>query len=433
MFEEIDMLSRKVVTLLCLTSLTGLGGYALLSQPIAQSRPFGQTVVPYTLRVVEQDFDHALVVTTPTQAQLDQLATLMSTQPALQQQPRLFERIFQLEVFRLFEDGTRQPLPRQELSLSYTDPLTGAAQRLELVQIPGAQGPRLLEHPGALGLSLLHNPAVPSLAVIEQNHMLLLVDGQRQTVTPLGDMRARATLLEQARSFADVSSDGHPHVAVQWASLPCWTPDGKQIAFLSNRDTALGALEVWLHDLQTGLEKKLYSPGDLPIRLLGFTHDSQLLAQLYDTDALGQERLRIGRISLEHGTFEGLAEGDFLQLSGDQAELLFMQGRGHDLSLRLLNLRTGAQEKLWKAQKHEYPRSYQAALSEDGRFVALDVTDPEARQRIWVYDRQTQEARTLSLPAEQQLSGALQLVGHTLLVPLENLRTRSTQSWLVTL
>lgn len=426
------MLSRKVVTLLCLTALTGLGGYALLSQPVAQSRPFGQTLVPHTLRIIDRDFDQALVVTTPTQAQLDQLSTLLTANPQLSQQPRVFERVFQVEAFRLLEDGTQQSLPRQDLRLSWADPLTGDSQHVELLSINTPQGNVLLDHPGALGFPLLNNPVQPSLAVMEQNHMLLLVDGQTEKVTPLGDMRARATLLAQARSMSNVSSDGHPHVAVQWASLPVWSPNGQQLAFLSNRETALGALEVWLHHLQTGQEQKLYSPGELPIRLLDFEADDKLLVQVYDTTPTGQEKLTLGRILLQTGTFEPLAEGDFMHLSGDRKELLYMTGKGDGLTLRLLNLRTGTQDALWSAHAQEYPRSYQATMSEDGRLIALDVTDPEARQRIWVHDRELQESRYLSLPAEQQLSGSVQFVGHTLLVPLENLRTRSTQSWLVT-
>jgi hypothetical protein len=102
----------------------------------------------------------------------------------------------------------------------------------------------LREAPGARGTYLLER---------QERLWLVTADGVRQVTRDTALGIARDTLARRAREEG-------PHLF--WASAAVWSPDGRRVAYVTNRSWMLsprGGQEIWLVDVQSGAERPLLS------------------------------------------------------------------------------------------------------------------------------------------------------------------------------
>ncbi len=127
---------------------------------------------------------------------------------------------------------------------------------------------------------------------------------------------------------------------------PALSPDGRQVAFISNRN---GAREIWLANTSTGELRQLTGGGEV-IGGLGWSGDSQQI--VFTTTATVSKLGGIAIANVTQGTFRVLTEkGDNEPtISPSGTRVIFTSQRDGDPELYLFNLNTGAVERLTSHQ-----------------------------------------------------------------------------------
>jgi len=133
-----------------------------------------------------------------------------------------------------------------------------------------------------------------------------------------------------------------PLVAGQFDFAPALSPDGRQVAFISNRS---GASEIWLAGTSTGEVRQLTQQGAASGGL-GWSGDSQQI--VFTTTATPSKLSGIAVASAANGTFRVLTEGDDSEpaISPNGSRIIFTSLRDGDPELYLLDLRSGRVERL---------------------------------------------------------------------------------------
>ncbi|MDI3317970.1 MAG: hypothetical protein QJR14_10200 [Bacillota bacterium] len=109
---------------------------------------------------------------------------------------------------------------------------------------------------------------------------LLLAPGEEAAVRVAPDTSlwlVRRDALEP-RLLVGPGRRGEAVAGVVWAAEPIWSPDGRQVYFLSNRDRGGAAYTVWSVDVRTGHERRVLAPeGRESLYLAGWNDRGELL------------------------------------------------------------------------------------------------------------------------------------------------------------
>lgn len=389
--------------------VVGAGAAAglLLGQRAAWTRSFG-TPLADRLVTVARLGDEAVLLTAPgaEEASLADRIAASGASPA--EQERLRERLVAPGAWRVEEDGRIEAATPARRSVAFEDPATGEALRLDLLAVETAAGTRYTVRPDAL--PLLASPADPDLYLLERNAAMFLFDARDLSVTFLGDAGERRARLAE-------SSDERP---LTWAQEPRWSPDGRFVAFLTNRDT-LGehfGTSIWVHELASGQEfAVLRGEAGRPVVSRGWTPENQVIAEDYLPVPGRAPRVSLVALGLD-GSRRVLVPGaTYVAQSRDARTLVWWRQSGE---LRALDLVDGRQSYIWRNES-DGPRlrSLQVDFSADGRRLVTDLEDARHAQSLLVHDLETGESRPVAVRPGWQLALPAGWAADRLVLPLE--------------
>lgn len=186
-----------------------------------------------------------------------------------------------------------------------------------------------------------------------------------------------------------------------WA--PAWSPDGRHIAYVSDRDSDHRA-RVWLYDLRTGKDRKLSEVAVLGGYSPRWTPDGEAL--LVETLPESRNALRSGGYTEKSGSLDSLPKKSVVATvrlyesnpervnKTDPGSWKIDQGQGE---IALLNIESGRES--WLSNGNPVTNSW---ISPDGNYVAFTVPRGFQRQGsqqqlfdLMVFDRQMASCRLL--------------------------------------
>lgn len=400
----------------------------LVSQTAAWTRSYGTPMAERLLTVARATGTDAILLAVPGPEEARLLGEIATSSAPPEEQERLRKAAVQPIAYRIDASGDVDTTTPGTQVVPFEDPVTGEEMQLELLTIEADGKIRYTSRPDA---SPLHwSPANRSLALLERNSAIFLLDTDKLQVRFLGNPEERRAGLEaaaqlQARSAASAAQTEEEVLnALNWGQEPHWSPDGRYVAFLTNRDT-LGehfGTSIWVHELATGNERAiLRATAGHPVVVRGWTPKNELIVDDY-TVTNKVSRSSVVALGL-NGSRRRLspAAGSFVAQSPDARTLLWIQPRGRQNELRALDLVSGKQNVVWKdSWKGMRLRSAQVEFSADGRRFVTDLEDAHNAQSLLVYDLGTGKSRILPVRAGWQISLPAAWVGNRILLPMES-------------
>jgi hypothetical protein len=263
---------------------------------------------------------------------------------------------------------------------------------------------------------LLPSPADPNVyAFGEADALWLFRPGQ-----DVRRLTAERTGEYDRAQLATLQREGQ--VILYWASDPVWSPDGRTVAYVTNREavarTAPGQA-VWLLDLESRRERPLLSdPGESfsPIGWLG--------RELLFTGPPG-----VGAVDPRTEARRQVAFGLEIAVADDGSALAVADNVPHATRVQVLS---GSGSQPVPAAPAGSSYAAQAVFSPGGGRLLLLATTPDGRlRRHFIFERATGALTPVSLPAGTPGDWPAWLDDDTLLVTTIDATTRASSSWVV--
>jgi dipeptidyl aminopeptidase/acylaminoacyl peptidase len=400
----------------------------------ASTTSYGNVFANAPVTVVEEG-QETVLLTQPTQKQLNQLNQLLATNPELANDRHAFRKVFEAKATGVdkAQKKAAKALNRQEVK--FEDAGTGEAYALDLLSYTGEKGKNVIAEPGSATPKLAKNPKDASQLLFEKNYGLYILDTKTNKVKALGDHQARMKAHEQKAMLGGTAHGDHEDQrSLYWSTLPVWSQDGSQIAFISNRDhvntNKPGIMTLWVHDVATGQETMVSGNDLAAARPFGWSADGSVLYNEYQW-INNKSDATIVALNPTTKQKKSLAKGDFVAISDDAQTVLYTTGEADNVKLFSLNVATGESKMIYKAANGEVLRSYKADFSADGTRIVTDVQSATGSQSLFVYNLQSGAEQRLTLAQGKQLSGDVVFAGEQLVVPVENLKDQTSETVLM--
>ncbi|MCT7988240.1 hypothetical protein [Laspinema olomoucense] len=359
---------------------------------------------------------------------------------------------FSAEVLEIDLNGKKRRIEAIRKQIKYPDSVTGESNLLYLLGFNWGGTQRWIPDPQHPSPEFWQNPQDPSVLLFQpQSNLgsLYLLDTNTLEVKAIGNHQALREAIAKTRALPPTPPPPNCQESeceagakiLYWASDPNWSPDGRMIAFTSNRET-LGAssdMSVWVLDVATGKASKTLGRTGDKYRIFGWTAQGQILALEYN-----QLPNSLVAISPTTGNKEVLLQGQFLEflaLSDDYKTLLYASrppGENSTSSFAKLyafSADTRESQLLFEETPIERLSSIRPDFSEQSDRVVAVLSDVEGGHTLWVYDLPRQISQRVSLPSGKRLFATerkLEWAGDRLVVPLEDVETQSFSTLLMT-
>ncbi len=358
---------------------------------------------------------------------------------------------FTAEVLEIDLSGKKRRINATRKQIEYTDSVTGEVNRLHLLGFNWAGIQRWVPDPQHPSPLFWRNPQDPTVLLFQPQLNLgglYFLDTNILAIKTIDNHKALREAIAKTRALPPAppppnckESECEAGVRIlYWASDPNWSPDGRQIAFTSNRET-LGSgsdMSVWVLEVPTGkVTKVLGSTGD-KYRIFGWTAAGRILAWEYS-----QSPTALVAISPTGGNKEVLLQGEFLEflaLSDDYKTLLYASRPSGENStssfakLYAFSVDSGESQLLFEETPIERLSGIRPDFSEQSDRVVALLSDVEGGHTLWVYDLPQQISKRVSVPAGKRLFATerkLEWAGDRLVVPLEDVQTQTFSTLLM--
>jgi hypothetical protein len=264
--------------------------------------------------------------------------------------------------------------------------------------------------------SLIPSPTDPNLYLFGEGNALW-------TFTPGRDVRRlTAERVAEFDRAALAARQREGEVILYWATDPVWSPDGRTIAYVTNREAVAqggSGQAVWLLEPGTGRERPLLSVPDESFSAFGW-----LGRELLYTGPPG-----VGAVDPATGTRRQLAFGLDVAAAADGSAVAIADDVPHATRIQVLST-TGAATVPAAPPGSSY--AAQAVFSPGGtRLLLLATTADGHGRRYYVFHRDTARLTPVSSPAEPPGDWPSWLDDDTLLLPTVDPGTRQVNSWIV--
>ena len=211
-------------------------------------------------------------------------------------------------------------------------------------------------------------------------------------------------------------------VILYWATSPVWSPDGRTIAYVTNRQAVARAESgqaVWLLDPATGREQPLLNERGESFRPIGW-----LGGELLFTGPPG-----VGAVDPSSGARRQLAFGLEIAIAADGSAVALADNVPHATRIQVLS--AGAARTV-PAPPSGLGYAAQAVFSPSARRLLVLATAPDGRERrYFIFERESAGLTTVRLPDGSAVDWPSWLDDDTLLVPTIDETTRAVSSWIV--
>lgn len=358
---------------------------------------------------------------------------------------------FSAEVLEIDLNGKKRRIQATRKQIEYPDSVTGEPNLLHLLGFNWAGTQRWIPDPEYPSPQFWRNPQDPSVLLFQPQFNLgglYLLNTNSLEVQAIGNHQALRETIGKTRELPPTppppncqESECEAGVRIlYWASDPNWSPDGRMIAFTSNRETlGVGSdLSIWVLDLATGEAKKTLGSSGNKYRIFGWTAQGEILAWEYS-----QLPNSLVAISPTTGDQEVLLEGEYLEflaLSDDYQTLLYASRPSGENStssfakLYAFHLDTRESQLLFEETPIERLSSIRPDFSEHSDRVVAVLSDSTGGHTLWVYDLPRQVSQRVSLPSGKRLFATerkLEWAGDRLVVPLEDVQTQTFSTLLM--
>lgn len=326
--------------------------------------------------------------------------------------------------------GRIRPVQFRSVHITYNNAFSADGtpqQELFLLLVETAKGAILVPEPETPTPPIKVYPELGRY-VFEDNGGLWTIDAETMNVTQI----TRDTIEGLDRSTqARIATLGGG--LLYWATSPVLSPDGHYIAYFSNRSrpTDPNWGEVWVVDLNSGAERRVFSQGKNPIGVLGWTPDGSLLVRDMRRVPADEPGDLIEVVSLNGSVQKVLMQNvDVLGMSQTGEKIIFSRLRPYS-SLSLLDVSTGAEEQIADLPPGRYfdPTIH---FSPDGRrIVGLIVAGMQGEREIFIRDIESKNDRIEKLPFDDLILETPQWIASDVLIINSKNGRGATRSWLL--
>ena len=420
---------RRKMWMTCMIVLGAITG-SLLSQRAGWTRSFGNPVADTLLTVARGTGGETVLLSVPGPQEAILAGQVSTSGASAAEQERMRKALTTTKTYLVNSKGRIEAAASVPQIIDFEDPSTGEELQLELFAVETNGKTRYVVRPDAP--PLIGNPANSDLSLLERNSALFLLDTGNMSVELLGNPDERSSLMADLARLQTVESGAasdknspQPTSALNWGQLAHWSPDGRYIAFLSNRDLLGEQLgnSIWVHEHATGNEIAV-SRGQAGRHLVvrGWTPGNELIVDEYTRTDRRALRSTLAALKLD-GSRRSLirGQGRFVAQSPDGRTLIWLQQRsGRPNELRALDLVSGRQSTIWTDTANGlHLRSLRVEFSANGQRLVTDLEDARNLQKLLVYNLRTGRTRVVPVHSGWQLGLPPSWVGNQLLLPLE--------------
>lgn len=252
---------------------------------------------------------------------------------------------------------------------------TTSRRELELEPLP------LAEIPAASGTpSLSQSPVDAGTSLVERDHRIWLRDAtgrQRQlTADTTGEHRFAELFARQREG----------EVILYWATVPLWSPDGKLVAYVTNRESVRAGTQgqaVWIADIATGAERPLLSTPGKAYRHAGWLGGELLF--------FGDAAPGVWAVDPRSGVQRAVSDGYVTATTRDGSAVAIT--RGDSVVVLSRGVETGL-----PAPPPGFRYASDAEFSPNGQRLAIALSDGRGGSQVRVFETASGRSATLAYP-----------------------------------
>ncbi|KAF3886393.1 MULTISPECIES: TolB family protein [Nostocales] len=414
------MISKKLVLISIGSLLISIATISFMGQKAAITVSKNTVLAATPLILVGEYGQEGVFLGLPSRKERNELSDLLGQNPQLTEERNVHRKVYKAKLISFDKLQKKQSSKAfSQYEVKFKDKVTAQEHTLDLLSFESKDGIIFVAEPGSETPHLIPKPTDISQQLFQHDQNLYILDTKTLQVKAIGDEQAQYTTKQKIKDLPDLGIE-HGRI-LHWIQQPNWSPDGNTIAFLSNRNRIeSNHIEVWIHDLITNQELKVYHRENTTPHILGWTADNKIL--INESKHTGGGGVLVA-IDPKTGLRQEFISGDFVGQSDDRQTVLYVKRNSRHGELYALNLSNGTSQLLYKTPIEESLSIGQIDFSKDSTRFAIGLLNKKTGvESFLVYNLQTKNTKRLELPQGKRFYGRMTVkwLGDELAVPVES-------------